>query len=254
MNISHIIWGMFMTDENDKAVQLANIKLSAARLLLGEDLLNRLVSDDWNTTNSLQDPYDIPGDLLETHSASSVAFANEIVTAICYSISGEIHAWSQKANAQIKVREAELERPLTIDEAGAVRNAMPQAKVNILPIDQVIESYTADVDRLIAINEEKFDDAKLVSFQNGQFDFSGSAVPILAETLAQMLMAGKDKGEDPSDYAEISIEHAKLGELTMTLQRQKGMTPHQLRVKAEAQVADLTAKVTALEERIDHCS
>lgn len=64
-------------------------------------------------------------------------------------------------------------------------------------------------------------------------------------------MAGKDKGENSSNYAEIAVEHPKLGDLTMTLQRKNGMTPHQLRLKAEAEVAELNKKVAGLQERID---
>lgn len=52
---------------------------------------------------------------------------------------------------------------LTMDEHIAIRDSMPDAKVDILLINEVIEAYVADIERLNAINLEKFDDAKLVS-------------------------------------------------------------------------------------------
>lgn len=37
----------------------AEIKLAAARLLFGDDLVTRLVEDQWNAVNDLSDPYQV---------------------------------------------------------------------------------------------------------------------------------------------------------------------------------------------------
>ena len=49
----------------------------------------------------------------------------------------------------------------------------------------------AEVERLSAVLIGEFDNVRLVSFENGQFDFSGGPVRYIAEYFAQMFESGE---------------------------------------------------------------
>lgn len=48
-----------MTDAEKQTDKQAELRLAAARFLLGDDLALRLVEDQWNTVNDLNDPYEV---------------------------------------------------------------------------------------------------------------------------------------------------------------------------------------------------
>jgi hypothetical protein len=108
----------------------------------------------------------------------------------------------------------------------------------------LIASLFAEIDRLKAISEKRFEELNLVSFLNGKFEFEGAVIGLIAEYLAQM--PESQRKADPANYVEMEISHARLGPLTLSLQRQTGKTPHQLRKAVEGRNADLIAEVSSI--------
>jgi hypothetical protein len=109
--------------------------------------------------------------------------------------------------------------------------------------DQAILDMQAHLDKLTAILEDRMDDVRLVSYVNGVLDLEGTPVAYIAEYLAQML-EGREKN-NPANYMEMSITHNRLGELTMSLQRQSGKSPHQLRKEADYEVSVFKSRILA---------
>lgn len=103
----------------------------------------------------------------------------------------------------------------------------------IPPTNEELLEENAELKRQI----ERFSDpskAKLVSFEGGEFQFEAPIVTLMAEYLAQMLEV---QGHEVSNYCQISVNHDRLGELTLLLQRKNGKTPHQLKKEAEEKLA-----------------
>jgi len=78
-------------------------------------------------------------------------------------------------------------------------------------------------------------------------ELEGGPIPAIGEYLANMLGMRTDT---PSNYVQMDIHRADLGWMTLTLQRQSGKTPHQLRVEAETALAEAATALEAKDRRI----
>lgn len=66
------------------------------------------------------------------------------------------------------------------------------------------------------------------------FTFSGFAVQLMAGSMAQQI---KDSGA--VNYLELRFQHRDIGPLTVTMQREEGLTPAQKLAQAEARIDEL---------------
>lgn len=66
------------------------------------------------------------------------------------------------------------------------------------------------------------------------FSFSGFAVQLMAESMAQQF---KDSGA--VNYLELLFHHKDIGPMTVTMQREEGLTPAQKLAQAEARIQEL---------------
>lgn len=109
----------------------------------------------------------------------------------------------------------------------------------------------AEIARLRAENEAlrtgDWSNLRLVRFENGQFDFSGSPVQYIAEFFAQAMENGED---DHFNNMEIQFDHPKTGAMVLTVQRKQGLTPAEQRKKAEAERDAALAQVARLQHLI----
>jgi hypothetical protein len=129
-------------------------------------------------------------------------------------------------------------------ELAALRDALDAMRVDspISPRDGTgttddarrAEAAEADIRRLSALLEGRFSDVRLVEFAGGELSLQGTLFEYVAEFMAQMLTAGGAR-PNPANYTETLLEHPELGPLVLTLQRQSGETPHELRREAEAE-------------------
>lgn len=105
----------------------------------------------------------------------------------------------------------------------------------------------AEIARLKAENEAlrtgDWSNLRLVRFENGQFDFSGSPVQYIAEFFAQAMENGEG---DHFNNMEIQFGHPKAGAMVLTVQRKQGLTPTEQRKKAEAERDAALAREAAL--------
>jgi len=63
----------------------AQIRLAAARLILGDDLVARIVEDQWNASNELDDPWQVEGNSAR-FALSAAALSVDILDKICDAI------------------------------------------------------------------------------------------------------------------------------------------------------------------------
>ena len=70
------------------------------------------------------------------------------------------------------------------------------------------------------------------------FTFSGFAVQLMAESMAQQF---KDSGA--VNYLELRFQHIDIGPLTVTMQREEGLTPAQKLAQAEARIDELEVRL-----------
>lgn len=66
------------------------------------------------------------------------------------------------------------------------------------------------------------------------FTFSGFAVQLMAESMAQQF---KESGA--INYLELRFQHREIGPITVTMQREEGLTPAQKLAQAEARIQEL---------------
>jgi hypothetical protein len=92
--------------------------------------------------------------------------------------------------------------------------------------------------------EERFSDMRLAGFENGVFTFTSPIIPLIAEAMAQALRPDPESG--PANYTEIAVTHDDLGQLTLTLQRKSGKTPHELRAIAQTRADQAERRERAL--------
>lgn len=78
------------------------------------------------------------------------------------------------------------------------------------------------------------------------FGLEGGAAHLLADTFAHQF---KENGA--ANYLEMSFVNDEVGELTVTMQRRQGKTPHQLRALAEAQRDRYRAALDRLRTLLD---
>ena len=102
-----------------------------------------------------------------------------------------------------------------------------------------LDELKDEVMRLHAIAMADFENIRLVEMHmvDGKLtmNLSGGPIQYMAEYMAEVL----GHPEEPHNYAEIMFTHHTVGPLVLTLQRQNGKTPHQLKVEAEAEVLRL---------------
>lgn len=98
--------------------------------------------------------------------------------------------------------------------------------------------------KLEAITSGDWSKARLVRFENGQFDFTGGPVAFIAEYLAQLM----ESGDEYYNNMEVRVDHPKAGPMVLTLQRVLGKTPTEQRKAAEANVAKLVEAMRGLLE------
>jgi hypothetical protein len=110
--------------------------------------------------------------------------------------------------------------------------------------DDRIPQLEAVISNQAALLEERFSDMSLAGFENGVFTFTSPIIPLIAEAMAQALRPDPESG--PSNYMETAVTHADLGELTLTLQRKSGKTPHELRKIAETRADQAERRERAL--------
>lgn len=164
------------------------------------------------------------------------------------SITNDIHEILEDPNAvHQNLLRGTLARPsveqiIHVYGAEALRAALPS------PPDP--DARVAELERVVAdqaaMLEERFSEVRLAGYENGVFTFHSPIVPLIAEAMAQALQPDPDA--DPANYTETAITHNELGELTMTLQRKSGKTPHQLRKEAETRAEQAERRERALLE------
>ena len=119
-----------------------------------------------------------------------------------------------------------------------------QAADRIEELERERDEQEAKIDALTSGDWSK---ARLVRFENGQFDFSGGPVAFIAEYLAQCMEAAGGYHNN----MEVRVDHPKAGPMFVTLQRIHGKTPAQQRNEAEAKLAKAVA---ALQEQSCNCA
>tara|TARA_Y100000815_G_scaffold270556_1_gene295441 strand:- start:903 stop:1577 length:675 start_codon:yes stop_codon:yes gene_type:complete len=214
-------------------------KLMAARLLLGDALAKELVDDQWNAVNDLSDPWEIRDNTTRC-GMRSAQLAAKVLHAVTEGLHEHAHDLGSRKQAAFNALSDE-ERKAWLDEGGEApasyatevcadfEGPEPQAFLTDLLKDN------AHKEALLA---ERYDDAKLVDFSGGTLSVKGSVVPVIVETLAQCLGHG-EPDTDVANYVEMKVNHAEIGELIVTIQRQSGKTPHELRREAEAKLAKI---------------
>lgn len=130
--------------------------------------------------------------------------------------------------------------------AEALRAALPSPP----DPDERVAELERIVDDQAAMLEGRFSDMRLAGYENGVFTFQSPIIPLIAEAMAQTLRPDPDA--DPANYTETEITHNELGELTMTIQRRSGKTPHQLRKEAETRAEQAERRERALLENNQH--
>lgn len=135
-----------------------------------------------------------------------------------------------------------------------------------------IEGDTANARRIVAcwnafdgIPTEQFEGMDVASFVSGRafltgmhpiqgggakIGLTGSAGQVLANSFA-----GQFIGTGAINFLEINLTHDKIGDFTVTMQKASGITPGQMRAKAEADrdaaMAELAAARALLTELMD---
>jgi len=132
------------------------------------------------------------------------------------------------------------EQIVSLYGAEAIRAALPSPE----DPDTRIAVLRAELADQTAILEERFSDVRLAGFEDGVFTISSPIVPLMAEAMAQMLRPRP--GSEPANYTETAITHHELGRLTLTLQRETGKTPHELRQAAETRADQAERRERAL--------
>jgi hypothetical protein len=111
------------------------------------------------------------------------------------------------------------------------------------PDDRLME-LEAVISEQATLLEERFSDMRLAGFENGVFTFTSPIIPLIAEAMAQALRPDPESG--PANYTEIAVTHDDLGQLTLTLQRKSGKTPHELRAIAQTRADQAERRERAL--------
>jgi hypothetical protein len=107
---------------------------------------------------------------------------------------------------------------------------LAKAEDRIEQLERERDEQEAKIDALTSGDWSK---ARLVRFENGQFDFSGGPVAFIAEYLTQCMEAAGGYHNN----MEVRVDHPKAGPMFVTLQRIHGKTPAQQRKEAEAKLA-----------------
>jgi len=132
-----------------------------------------------------------------------------------------------------------------------------QLKAGDAFIDGALTDLIAEVERLSAIVEKHIDPSQVMlthmNIQNGSLDIGleGGPVRIFASSFTEFF-----KESQASNYIEMQISSTdpEIGELTCTLQRKHGKTPHQLRAEAERARDEAHAEVERLRQSgAAHC-
>lgn len=110
------------------------------------------------------------------------------------------------------------------DTLRAALPAPPDPDARVAELETVVAEQAALI-------EGRFSDMRLAGFKDGVFTFTSPLVPLIAEAMAQMLMP--EGASEPANYTETAVTHDRLGDLTLTLQRKSGKTPHEFRQEAE---------------------
>lgn len=84
------------------------------------------------------------------------------------------------------------------------------------------------------------DHAHLVSFQDGQWEFKSPIFPVFVNTMAQMLAA-----VNAPSHIEMRAGHPEVGPIILTIQKEWGKTPTDLRIEAEREIERLRACAAA---------
>jgi hypothetical protein len=84
--------------------------------------------------------------------------------------------------------------------------------------------------------------ARLVSFVDGQWSFKSPIFPIFVNTAAQMLAEVNAK-----NYIEMRAAHPDVGPIVVTVQKEWGKTPADLRTEAEEEVERLRSIIGGIE-------
>lgn len=123
------------------------------------------------------------------------------------------------------------------DTLRAALPAPPDPDARVAELETVVTEQAALI-------EGRFSDMRLAGFEDGVFTFTSPLVPLIAEAMAQMLMP--EGASEPANYTETAVAHDRLGDLTLTLQRKSGKTPHELRREAETRADQAERRERAL--------
>ena len=101
----------------------------------------------------------------------------------------------------------------------------------------------AEVDRLREMLAQFTDpkNARLVSYLGGVWEFKSPIFEVFVVQLAQMLAV-----TGAENYVEIKADHRDVGPIVVTIQRQNGKTPHELRLEAESERNAIQVKLKGL--------
>lgn len=105
-----------------------------------------------------------------------------------------------------------------------------------------------EVDRLREALDQftNIDHARLVSFKDGAWEFKSPIFPVFVHTLGQMLA----EVNAPS-YIELRAGHPEVGPIVLTIQKEWGKTPTDLRIEAEKDRDKLRGQVNRVSAWID---
>lgn len=123
------------------------------------------------------------------------------------------------------------------DTLRAALPAPPDPDARVAELETVVAEQAALI-------EERFSDMRLAGFEDGVFTFTSPLVPLIAEAMAQILMP--EGTSEPANYTETAVTHDRLGDLTLTLQRKSGKTPHEFRQEAETRADQAERRERAL--------
>lgn len=138
-------------------------------------------------------------------------------------------------------------KPLRPDNGrNALVDAYQESLDLVVYLRAAIEQNKALTEELSALKEMLAGDAgKIVSLIEGQLQIEHWAVRLIVASLADTFLASGAR-----NYFEMEVTDPDLGPLVVTVQRQQGETPGQLKSKADSEIARIQSIIDGLTSRV----